>query len=180
MYGCPPGPLVPSTKQLYVRKLNRILHRQSKLKHDDKHTNNLSGIFLYSYSIFVIHIFYLLFVLVGSYSIQLTKVLVDDEYDSWKKTIKSWSTLEDAIVSVKSGSSFTYLLLDPRITNNLPARADQMNNSIEIWQTFISSIFYIGKGTKSRPNDHMNEAFKSWVGSENKDKSRKVRSILNT
>ncbi|KAL5238363.1 hypothetical protein ACI65C_005773 [Semiaphis heraclei] len=155
-FGHPPGPLVPSTKQVYVRKLNRLLHRQTDLSHDDKHINNSPG----------------------PYSIQLTKVLVDDKYDSWKKTIKSWSYLEEAIVCIKSGSSFTYLLLDPRITNNLPARADQMNNPIEIWQTFISSIFYVGKGTKSRPNDHMNEAFQSWVGNRNKDKSRKTEYIL--
>lgn len=110
---------------------------------------------------------------------QLNKVLADDKYNSWKTTLKTWSALEESIVDIKSGSSFTYLLLDPRITNNLPARADQMNNPIKVWQTFISSIFYIGKGTKSRPNDHMNEAFKSWVGNKYKDKSRKVCSILN-
>jgi len=45
-FGHPPGPLVPSTKQVYVRKLNRLLHRQTELKHDDKHINNSSGIFL--------------------------------------------------------------------------------------------------------------------------------------
>lgn len=114
----------------------------------------------------------------GSYSLQLAKVLIDDKYNSWKKTIKSWSSLEETIVCAESGSSFTYLLLDPRITNNLPARADEMNNPIEIWQTFIKSIFYIGKGTKSRPNDHMNEAFQSWVANGNKDKSRKVCTIV--
>ncbi|XP_022162312.1 uncharacterized protein LOC111028083 [Myzus persicae] len=155
-FGHPPGPLVSSTKQVYVRKLNRLLHRQTELKHDDKQINNSSG----------------------PYSFQLTKVLVDDKSDSWKKTIKSWSSLEEAIVCAQSGPSFTYLLLDPRITNNLPARADQMNNPIEVWQTFISSIFYIGKGTKSRPNDHMNEAFQSWVGNTNKDKCRKTEYIL--
>jgi len=108
----------------------------------------------------------------------LNKVLVDNKFNSWKKTIKSWSSLEEAIVCAKSGSSFTYLLLDPRVTNNLPTRADQMNNPIEIWQTFIRSIFYIGKGTKSRPNDHMNEAFQSWVANSNKDKSQKVCIIV--
>ncbi|XP_026821024.1 uncharacterized protein LOC113559414 [Rhopalosiphum maidis] len=155
-YGHPPGPIVPSTKRVYVRKLNQILHRQTEQEHDDEPINNSSG----------------------SYSMQLTKVLTYDKYDSWKKTIKSWSVLEDTIVCAKSGSSFTYLLLDPRITNNLPARADQMNNPIEIWQTFIKSIFYIGKGTKSRPNDHMNEAFKFWVENKNQDKSRKTEYIL--
>lgn len=43
-FGHPPGPLVPSTKQVYVRQLNRLF-RQTELK-DDKHINNISGIFL--------------------------------------------------------------------------------------------------------------------------------------
>lgn len=112
----------------------------------------------------------------GSYSSQLTKVLSTDKFDTWKITINSWSTLEEEIICRKSGSSFTYLLLDPRITKNLPSRADQMNDPILVWQTFINSIFYIGKGTKSRPNDHMNEAFNCWIG-QNKEMSQKVCSL---
>lgn len=113
----------------------------------------------------------------GSYSNELTKVLITDEYDTWKATLKSWNILEKEIIYNKNGTSFTYLLLDPRITRNLPSRADQINDPIEIWQTFISSIFYIGKGTKSRPNDHMNEAFSSWIETNNKEKSEKVCSL---
>jgi len=45
-YGYPPGPIVPSTKRVYVRKLNQILHRETEQKHDDKPINNSSGIFL--------------------------------------------------------------------------------------------------------------------------------------
>lgn len=89
-------------------------------------------------------------------------------------TIKTWSTLEKSIISQNSGSSFTYLLLDPRITKNLPDRADQINNSIEIWKIFISSIFYIGKGTKSRPYSHMNDAFNAWIKKNNNELSHKV------
>lgn len=96
----------------------------------------------------------------------------------WKETIKSWSYLEKDIICYKSGPSFTYLLLDPRITKNLPARAERIKNPIEIWQTFINSIFYIGKGTKSRPNDHMSEAFNSWIGTNNKNLSPKVCNII--
>lgn len=96
-----------------------------------------------------------------------------DEHDTWKKLIKSWNILEKEIICNKSGSSFTYLLLDPRITKNLPVRVDHIDNSIEVWQTFISSIFYIGKGTKTRPNDHMNEAFNSWI-KQNDKITRKV------
>lgn len=114
----------------------------------------------------------------GSYSSQLTKVLTPDDYNTWKNTIKSWRTLEESIVGHKSGSSFTYLLLDPRISQNLPARADQFEDPIQIWQTFIKSIFYVGKGTKSRPNDHMNEAFQSWTDKKNKEKTRKVSYLV--
>jgi len=111
----------------------------------------------------------------NTYSIQLTKVLIADDRDTWKTTIKSWGTLEESIVSLNGGgSSFTYLLIDPRITKNLPARADNFQNPIKVWQTFIRSIFYIGKGSKSRPNDHMTEAFNSWIGKNKKEISQKV------
>lgn len=43
-FGHPPGPLVPSTKQVYVRQLTRLLQRQTELKDDDKHINSSSGI----------------------------------------------------------------------------------------------------------------------------------------
>ncbi|KOB64671.1 Ankyrin repeat and LEM domain-containing protein, partial [Operophtera brumata] len=43
----------------------------------------------------------------------------------------------------KSKTSFTYLLLDPRTTDNLPAK--QSHTKIELWLTFVNSIFYVGK-----------------------------------
>lgn len=43
-YGYHPGPLLPSTKHVYVRKLNEILKSQSKFQHK-KHSINLDGIF---------------------------------------------------------------------------------------------------------------------------------------
>lgn len=47
-YGYPPGPLVPSTKQLYVRKLNLIIKNETELKNDPKNIS-LNGIFLNSH-----------------------------------------------------------------------------------------------------------------------------------
>lgn len=44
-YGYPPGPIVASTKQVYVKKLNQILHGQTKQKRNDEPINNSSGIF---------------------------------------------------------------------------------------------------------------------------------------
>lgn len=42
-YGYPPGPLVPSTKRLYMRKLNRIIKNQDKPLPDNKPINIPSG-----------------------------------------------------------------------------------------------------------------------------------------
>ncbi|PKK17175.1 ankyrin repeat and LEM domain containing 1 [Columba livia] len=47
-------------------------------------------------------------------------------------------------------SSFNYLLLDPRITQDLPLRSHQLSPA-ECFRTFIKSIFYVGKGTRARP-----------------------------
>lgn len=80
----------------------------------------------------------------------IDKTLTRLEYDTWKKKIKSWKTYEQVIAQTyKSGLSYIYLFLDPLVTNDLPNRADQFKsvNRIEIWNTFIKSIFYIGKGT---------------------------------
>ncbi|XP_063657403.1 ankyrin repeat and LEM domain-containing protein 1 isoform X9 [Pan troglodytes] len=54
-------------------------------------------------------------------------------------------------------SSFTYLLLDPRETQDLPARAFSLTPA-ERLQTFIRAIFYVGKGTRARPYVHLWEA----------------------
>ncbi|XP_065714618.2 ankyrin repeat and LEM domain-containing protein 1 isoform X2 [Patagioenas fasciata] len=54
-------------------------------------------------------------------------------------------------------SSFNYLLLDPRITQNLPLRSHQLSPA-ECFRTFVKSIFYVGKGTRARPYRHFTEA----------------------
>ncbi|NWQ83110.1 ANKL1 protein, partial [Columbina picui] len=54
-------------------------------------------------------------------------------------------------------SSFNYLLLDPRITQNLPLRSHHLSPA-ECFRTFIKAIFYVGKGTRARPYCHFTEA----------------------
>ena len=51
-------------------------------------------------------------------------------------------------------SSFNYLLLDPRKTSNLPTSGQDESQK---WKVFLSSIFYVGKGTRSRPYAHLYE-----------------------
>ncbi|XP_014219954.1 uncharacterized protein LOC106647899 [Copidosoma floridanum] len=77
-----------------------------------------------------------------------------------------------------SKSSFNYLLLDPRITKDLPRRAASMSLS-EKWETFLSAIFYVGKGKQSRPYAHLYEAFKLWVcRGRSKTNNSKLQRIL--
>ncbi|KAL3867218.1 hypothetical protein ACJMK2_044434 [Sinanodonta woodiana] len=54
-------------------------------------------------------------------------------------------------------SSFNYILLDPRVTRNLPNRAANLAEQ-EAFRIFISAIFYIGKGKRARPYSHLYEA----------------------
>ncbi|XP_017906863.1 PREDICTED: ankyrin repeat and LEM domain-containing protein 1 [Capra hircus] len=54
-------------------------------------------------------------------------------------------------------SSFTYLLLDPRKTQDLPARAFSLTLA-ECLRIFVQAIFYVGKGTRARPDVHLWEA----------------------
>jgi hypothetical protein len=63
-------------------------------------------------------------------------------------------------------SSFNYLLLDPRQTQNLPLRVFSCDDQ-ELWRRFISAIFYIGKGTRSRPFHHLQEATRKKVAAAN-------------
>uniref|UniRef100_A0A8D2JSE2 Ankyrin repeat and LEM domain containing 1 n=1 Tax=Sciurus vulgaris TaxID=55149 RepID=A0A8D2JSE2_SCIVU len=73
-------------------------------------------------------------------------------------------------------SSFTYLLLDPRETQDLPARAFSLTPA-ECFQTFVRAIFYVGKGTRARPDVHLWEAL-GYRGQPRRQACPKVRQIL--
>ncbi|XP_021106744.1 ankyrin repeat and LEM domain-containing protein 1 isoform X2 [Heterocephalus glaber] len=68
-------------------------------------------------------------------------------------------------------SSFTYLLLDPRETQDLPARALSLSPAQRL-QTFVRAIFYVGKGTRSRPDVHLWEAL-GYRGRPGRQESRR-------
>ena len=56
-------------------------------------------------------------------------------------------------------TSFIYLLIDPRISDNLPLVHKKIDRT-EVWKRFLSSIFYVGKGKSSRPYSHLYDAIK--------------------
>lgn len=58
-----------------------------------------------------------------------------------------------------NGRCFTYLLLDPRILNNLSERVKQTSLSeLEVLRQFATGIFYVGKGQSFRPYAHLEDA----------------------
>ncbi|XP_078525265.1 ankyrin repeat and LEM domain-containing protein 1 isoform X2 [Lissotriton helveticus] len=73
-------------------------------------------------------------------------------------------------------SSFNYLLLDPRVTRNLPCRCLNLSRA-ECFRTFVSAVFYVGKGKRSRPYSHLYEALKHYKTST-KQACSKVQHIL--
>ncbi|KAM9112229.1 ankyrin repeat and LEM domain-containing protein 1 [Pangshura tecta] len=60
-------------------------------------------------------------------------------------------------------SSFNYLLLDPRVTQNLPFRCHRLSQA-DCFQTFVSAVFYVGKGKRSRPYSHLYQALTHYKG----------------
>ncbi|KAM4709573.1 ankyrin repeat and LEM domain-containing protein 1 [Discoglossus pictus] len=73
-------------------------------------------------------------------------------------------------------SSFNYLLLDPRVTRNLPSRYHTLPQK-DCFRTFVSSVFYVGKGKRSRPYCHLYEALTHYKNST-KQPCSKVQHIL--
>ena len=74
-------------------------------------------------------------------------------------------------------ASFNYLLLDPAISSNLPMKVFQDSDQ-ELWRTFVNSVFYVGKGSRSRPFQHLYEAIKTFRKTSNiKKLSDKIKRI---
>lgn len=88
--------------------------------------------------------------------------------------------LERAHIKWREGNkktSFVYLLIDPRISKNLPLHYKNMSKN-NVWEKFISSIFYVGKGKRSRPYNHLYDAIKLY-SLENKQLAERLESQRN-
>ncbi|XP_072167071.1 uncharacterized protein [Diadema setosum] len=77
----------------------------------------------------------------------------------------------------KLKSSFNYLLLDPRVSRDLPSRYPNLTH-LETLTTFVSAIFYVGKGKRSRPYAHFEEALHHKNKTMAKKPGKKVLHIL--
>lgn len=110
--------------------------------------------------------------------------------DPWACNLQPFQDLEDRIFkefeSPKpnrryrggiSKSYFNYILLDPRITNNLPRNGRSLSSG-QRWNIFLKAIFYIGKGKATRPAAHLYDAFDFWFKNKSGEPSTKIRKIL--
>lgn len=158
--GFEPGPITKSTKRVYLRKLYNL--QRNPL--DNIKTNSKDE---------------------KVYSWELQKTLNTAE---WNLELLKYKSLEEIVSKEFSNpdvsrrwregvkkSSFTYLLLDPRVTKNLPCRTDL--SAEEKWKIFITSIFYVGKGKRSRPYQHLYDAVESYSKTMDKQ-SEKIQHIL--
>lgn len=109
------------------------------------------------------------------FSVELKKTLRAENATILQELVSEHSHLERQMVDgfhlcptkrFREGNlktSFIYLLIDPRISENLPGES-QLIPTNESWQRFIPSIFYVGKGKCSRPYAHLYDAIKIYQG----------------
>ncbi|KAE8746958.1 hypothetical protein FOCC_FOCC006378 [Frankliniella occidentalis] len=154
------GPITSTTKKVYLRRLYRL--KKSKCKPTSVSVSS-------------------------NYPSELQRVLHNSD---WETDVLTYAKFEK-LMSIPfekpdpnrrwregvAKSSFNYLLLDPRLSNNLPAKVAA--HDLETWRQFISSVFYIGKGKRSRPYAHLYQAVHLWNKGENgKSSNSKIQRIL--
>ncbi|XP_075981383.1 uncharacterized protein LOC142980009 [Anticarsia gemmatalis] len=170
--GYNPGPIQDTTRNLYLKKL-QALKKQSRYENVDDLSEQLKGLNVKDKT------------QKKTYSIEIEKSLRSAD---WMSDLSAFMDLEnkarldftDTKKKWREGTaktSFTYLLLDPRLTDNLPAKAGKQNQHFN-WTTFVNSIFYVGKGKRSRPYSHLYQALTLWKKDFKTSRDKKVQHIL--
>ncbi|XP_036317468.1 uncharacterized protein LOC118732439 [Rhagoletis pomonella] len=149
-YGDPPGPITKSTKKLYIKRL--IKYRRNApnpLQLNTKGAANADK--------------------TARFSVELQRTIRSSEqfslipeymkYES--KSAEYFANLPNKR-KMREGhlkQSFIYMLIDPRISCNLPGESVFLDKH-SAWMRFLHSVFYVGKGKTSRPYSHLYEAMK--------------------
>ncbi|KAK0163673.1 hypothetical protein PV327_007329 [Microctonus hyperodae] len=165
-FGDNPGPITPDTNRLYLKRLYKL--KCANL------TNSCSAQ-LHSE--------------INQKSSKISRALLST---NWMNNLQAYRDLEESVFheyekpddnkKYRGGiarTSFNYLLLDPRITKNLPRNGHDLSLD-ERWEMFLEAIFYVGKGKNTRPMAHLYESHEIWNGKKHNDKSNeKIQRILN-
>ncbi|ELU14384.1 hypothetical protein CAPTEDRAFT_122625, partial [Capitella teleta] len=144
--GAQPGPITIATRKIYVNQLHR-LQANPVATHNDV----ISGVLDLSTDS-----------LKDAEQLMLAPFQNPDPDQFWREGCNK--------------SCFNYLLLDPRVTQNLPARSRSLDE-LTAFKIFLKSVFYIGKGSRSRPYAHFKEAVKLPAGKKPSTKVAQIREI---
>uniref|UniRef100_A0A182WF90 LEM domain-containing protein n=1 Tax=Anopheles minimus TaxID=112268 RepID=A0A182WF90_9DIPT len=151
-FGDSPGPITKSTKKLYLRKLVKFQRHPERLANAGGVTDTKANAQL-------------------NYSLELMATLrkpevfariIEQQHLEQEMASEFQSSAAKTLRNFREGhlkKSFIYLLLDPRVSNNLPAQQNLLEPS-ELWKRFLCSVFYVGKGKSSRPYCHLYDAMK--------------------
>ncbi|XP_023031603.2 uncharacterized protein LOC6641885 [Drosophila willistoni] len=142
------GPITKTTKRLYIKQLIKYRRNTEALLKAQKHAE-ASQI---------------------KYSVELHRTLkspqdfqrISDYMPQLDAHSQHFNTSNAPKKPVREGhlkQSFIYMLIDPLISRNLPGESAFLDK-FSIWQRFLDSIFYIGKGKSSRPYAHLYDAMR--------------------
>lgn len=148
-FGDPPGPITKSTKKLYIKRLTKYKRNTSQMKAQFNAIEENKT----------------------KFSVELDRTVRREEiferiseYRSFENELVTYFQNNPNTKRLREGhlkQSFIYMLIDPRISNNLPGESSFLTK-FEVWQRFLRSIFYVGKGKTSRPYSHLYEAMKKF------------------
>ncbi|XP_017012760.2 ankyrin repeat and LEM domain-containing protein 1 [Drosophila takahashii] len=161
--GAPVGPITKTTKRLYIKQLIKYKRNTEALLAAQKHAQEAQI----------------------RYSVELHRTLRSPEDFA---RISEYLPHEAASAAhfAKSGipkknlreghlkQSFIYMLIDPRISRNLPGERAFLEE-FAVWQRFLDSIFYVGKGKSSRPYAHLYDAMRQHTRLHQKREKNKER-----
>ncbi|KAH8321219.1 hypothetical protein KR059_003196 [Drosophila kikkawai] len=146
--GAPVGPITKTTKRLYIKQLIKYKRNTEALLAAQKHAVEAQI----------------------RYSVELHRTLRSPEdfarisdylpheaasADHFAKSGLPKKNLREGHIK----QSFIYMLIDPRISRNLPGESAFLDK-FGVWQRFLDSIFYVGKGKSSRPYAHLYDAMR--------------------
>ncbi|XP_034668882.1 uncharacterized protein LOC117901982 [Drosophila subobscura] len=146
--GAPVGPITKTTKRLYIKQLIKYRRNTDALLAAQKHAQ-ASQI---------------------RYSVELHRTLRSrEDFERIREFMpqeaassEHFATAPVVKRTLREGhlkQSFIYMLIDPRISRNLPGESTFLDK-FSIWQRFLDSIFYVGKGKSSRPYAHLYDAMR--------------------
>ncbi|EDW03056.1 GH11032 [Drosophila grimshawi] len=146
--GAPVGPITHTTKRLYIKQLIKYKRNTAALLAAQKHAKAAQV----------------------KYSVELHHTLrTQQDYEHIERFMQHEVNSATHFATACAGGrrmreghlkqSFIYMLIDPRISRNLPGERAYLD-PLSIWSRFLDAIFYVGKGKSSRPYAHLYDAMR--------------------